>query len=361
MLITGSLGSGKTTLLRRIIDSASSLPAATLQAGNLAAAPSGPAAILQAGNLAAAPSGPAAILQAGKPAGGSTAFRIAVLMNEFGELAVDSRVISGKNIDIIELLGGCVCCSMTGEFEAAVREIIQTIGPDFIVVEATGVAESDALVFEVEDNLPQVRLDSVVCIVDAYLGIKYPHVGYTSRTHIASADIILINKIDLVRPAEAETVEVQVRKYNDRAVLLRTVNCGVDTNLLFGQTSGAWEPGPPAHISTLREAGGRSSISSAHQLHSFTWTTEKTLDSAKFERLVRELPDDLIRAKGFVRFEDGGRLFNYVAGRADFEEFNVERTELVFIGHNPDRLRPEIENRLHDCEAGQCEDEDLGI
>ncbi len=318
ILITGSLGSGKTTLLRRIIDSASSLPAAILQAGNLAAAPSG--------------------------------FRVAVLMNEFGELAVDSRVISGKNIDIIELLGGCVCCSMTGEFEAAVREIIETIGPDFIVVEATGVAESDALVFEVEDNLPQVRLDSVVCIVDAYLGIKYPHVGYTSRTQIASADIILINKVDLVGPAEAQTVEVQVRKYNERAVFIRTVNCGVDTNLLFGQTSRAWEPGPPARFAATFD-GGRSSISTGRPLHSFTWTTEKTLDSAKFDGFVRELPEDLIRAKGFVRLEDGGRLFNYVAGRADFEEFNVERTELVFIGHNMDRLRPEIENRLHDCEV----------
>ncbi|MGA2026470.1 MAG: GTP-binding protein, partial [Syntrophobacteraceae bacterium] len=205
------------------------------------------------------------------------------------------------------------------------------------------------------------------------------HVGYTSRTQIASADIILINKVDLVRPAEAETVEVQVRKYNERAVLLRTVNCGVDTNLLFGQTSrawepavgpqprsprsarrapshgGAWEPGPPAGIDDTRLAatfgGGRSSISTGRPLHSFSWTTGKTIDSGKFDGLVRELPEELIRAKGFVRFEDGGRLFNYVAGRADFEEFNVERTELVFIGHNLDRLRPKIENRLHDCEV----------
>ncbi len=288
MLITGSLGSGKTTLLRRILDSAP--------------------------------------------------FRIAVLMNEFGELAIDSRVIEGKNVDIIELAGGCVCCSMTGEFEAAVREIIEEIGPDFIVVEATGVAESDALVFEVEDNLPEVRLDSVVCIVDAYLGIRHPHVGYVSRTHITSAEIILINKADLVTAAEAETVETQVRKYNDRAAMLRTVNCGVDTNLLFARAPG--------------EQPRRLVSPSGEKFSSFTWTSEKTLESAKFEGLIRELPMELIRAKGFIRFEDGGRLFNYVAGRADFEEFKVDRTELVFIGRNLDIRRPEIEEMLRGCEAG---------
>ncbi|HYA42409.1 MAG TPA: GTP-binding protein [Syntrophobacteraceae bacterium] len=304
MLITGSLGSGKTTLLRRILDSA-------------------------APNRGQPPA-----LQAGNPAAGPAA-RIAVLMNEFGELAIDSRVISGKNIDIIELAGGCVCCSMTGEFESAVREIIETVGPDYIVVEATGVAESDALVFEVEDNLPEVRLDSVVCIVDAYLGTRHPYVGYTSRSQIASADIILINKVDLVTPAEAQTVEAGVAQYNDRAAFLRTVKCGVDANLLFGQTS--------------RHRGGSLFPASEDKFDSFAWTSEKSLDKTKFDELVGELPQELIRAKGFVRFEEGGRLFNYVVGRADFEEFDVAGTELVFIGRNLDRLRPEIENRLNEC------------
>ena len=59
---------------------------------------------------------------------------------------------------------------------------------------------------------------------------------------------------------------------------------------------------------------------------------------------------ELIRAKGFVRFEDGGRLFNYVAGRADFEEFNADRTELVFIGRDLDMRRTEIEEMLRGCE-----------
>ncbi len=303
ILITGGLGSGKTTLLRRIL--------------------------------------------------GSAAFRIAVLMNEFGELAIDSRIIRGKNIDIVELLGGCVCCSMTGEFEAAVKEIIEAYAPDFIVVEATGVAESDALVFEIEDNLPEVRLDCVVCIVDAYLGVRHPYVGYAARSHIASADIILINKTDLTTSAEADTLEAQVRKFNERAAMLRTVNCGVDADLLFGQAA-VERPRPVfSHADESPSSAGADdkSIPSAEKLHSFVWTTGKTLRRSKFDELIGDLPLELIRAKGFARFEDGGRLFNYVIGRADFEEFSVEGTELVFIGRNLDRLRPELEERLRGCEA----------
>ena len=134
-IVTGSLGSGKTTLLRRILE--------------------------------------------------TTGRRLAILMNEFGEIAIDSRVIAGKNVQMIELAGGCVCCSLTGELEAAVVEIIDAVHPELIVLEATGVAEADALVYEIEDNIPLVRLDGVVTIVDAYVTIKFPQMGYTTRTQVA--------------------------------------------------------------------------------------------------------------------------------------------------------------------------------
>lgn len=287
LLITGSLGSGKTTLVRQILKKA--------------------------------------------------VHRIAVLMNEFGEIAIDSKIIKGANIDIIELAGGCVCCSMTGEFEAAVREIIENIRPDFIIVEATGVAESDALVYEVEDNLPEVRLDGVVCIVDAYLSIRHPSVGYTARTQIASSDIILINKVDLVTTDEMGIVEAQVRKYNDRAIITGTVGCGVEPGLLFGLDS----------TSRPRRPG----LSSQVEFQPFTWSTGKTLDSEKFEDLVHDLPEQVFRAKGFVRVQDGSRLFNYVAGRVDFEDFDANETELVFIGPDLDLVREEIARRLKECEV----------
>src|SRR4029077_14748627 len=115
-LITGPLGSGKTTLLRHIL--------------------------------------------AVRPA------KIAIVMNEFGEIAIDTKVIQGKNVRIAELAGGCVCCSLLGEFEAAVEEGITTVNPDRILVETTGVAEPDAILYDVQENIPQVWLDGVITLVD---------------------------------------------------------------------------------------------------------------------------------------------------------------------------------------------------
>src|SRR5437899_7907439 len=101
-VITGPLGSGKTTLLRHVLNSVSK--------------------------------------------------KLAIVMNEFGEIAIDSKIIEGKNVRIAELAGGCVCCSLAGEFEAAVDEIIDRVDPEHIVLETTGVAEPGALTLDIEEN-----------------------------------------------------------------------------------------------------------------------------------------------------------------------------------------------------------------
>lgn len=287
MLVTGSLGSGKTTLLQRILN--------------------------------------------------GTGRRIAVLMNEFGEIAIDSKVLVGENVQIVELAGGCVCCELTGEFEAAVREIVGTVRPEYIVVEATGVAESDALAYEVEDNIPEVRLDSVVCVVDAYLGTKHPQIGHTARTHLKAADVVLVNKIDLVGAEDVHKVEAEVRKYNDRALLLKTVGCDVDVDLLLGVTTGGERSFP-------RERTGATT-----PLESFSFTTDRLLDMECFQSAISRLPETIYRAKGFVRFDGGTFLFNYVTGRVDLEEFSADTTQLVFIGREIGKIREEIMGRLSDC------------
>ena len=152
-LVTGPLGSGKTTLLRHIL--------------------------------------------ATRPA------KIAIVMNEFGEIAIDTKVIKGKNVRIAELGGGCVCCSLLGEFEAAVNEIITRVAPEIIVVETTGLAEPEALVFNIQEALPQCRLDGVVSVIDADMLVRFPELGHTTRLQIEGADILLLNKIDLIEQTGA--------------------------------------------------------------------------------------------------------------------------------------------------------------
>src|SRR5437870_13395532 len=95
-------------------------------------------------------------------------------MNEFGEIAIDTKIIEGKNIRIAELGGGCVCCSLLGEFEAAITEIIEKVAPDMIIAETTGLADPEALVCNIQEALPQSRLDGVISVIDADMLLRIP-------------------------------------------------------------------------------------------------------------------------------------------------------------------------------------------
>ena len=284
-VITGALGSGKTTLLRHIIDT---LPR-----------------------------------------------KIAIVMNEFGEIAIDTKIIQGKNVQMADLGGGCVCCSLLGEFEAAVNEIIDTVDPDRIVVETTGVAEPDALVFDIQESLTAVRLDGVVTVADADAMVKYPQVGHTTRMQIEAADTILLNKVDLVSPSEVEAIAQKLHSLNEVATIIHTQRGQVDPQLLFGIDRQKVQA-PPAHV---------------HQpeFESFSYKTDAMCDRSCFEDFADSLTTEVYRAKGFVRFPQGTYLFNFVAGRWELELFEQEATELVFIGKQVSDRKSEILDRLKSC------------
>ena len=258
-------------------------------------------------------------------------------MNEFGEIAIDTKVIEGKNVRIAELGGGCVCCSLLGEFEAAVNEIIEKLAPERIVVETTGLAEPEALVFNIQEALPRCRLDGVVSVIDADMLIRFPELGHTTRLQIEGADILLLNKIDLVAPGQIEALETTLRQINPTAAIVRTVRCRIDPELLFG-IGRERKIAPPDH---------------RHQseFESFAFTSGKIFSRDYFERFANGLPASLIRAKGFIRFDDGVQLFNFVAGRWELEPFESDRTELVFIGNNIGAQREALLSALKNCEA----------
>jgi G3E family GTPase len=284
-LITGPLGSGKTTLLRQIL--------------------------------------------------ATQGEKIAVVMNEFGEIAIDTKVIEGKNVRIAELGGGCVCCSLLGEFEAAVNEIIEKIVPERIVVETTGLAEPDALVFNIQDALPQCRLDGVVSVIDADMLVRFPEMGHSTRLQIEGADILLLNKTDLVEPVQVESLETKLRQINSTAAIVRTERCRVDPQLLFGV-------GRERTITRLQHR---------HQpeFQSFAFSSSKTFSRGCFEHFADTLSASILRAKGFIRFGDGVHLFNFVAGRWELEQFDAAQTQLVFIGRGIAAQKSAIVDALNKC------------
>jgi G3E family GTPase len=307
-LVTGPLGSGKTTLLRHIL--------ATQRE------------------------------------------KIAIVMNEFGEIAIDTKVIEGKNVRIAELGGGCVCCSLLGEFEAAVNEIIEKIAPERIVVETTGLAEPEALVFNIQDALPQCRLDGVVSVIDADMLIRFPELGHTTRLQIEGADILLLNKIDLIEPAQIEPLEVKLRKINSTTAIVRTERCRIDPELLFGIGRSPREIRSrvmmPSAMSDISR-GERKIAQAKHQhqpeFESFAFTSGKIFSRDCFEEFVIALPNSVVRAKGFIRFGDGSQLFNFVTGRWELEPFETEETQLVFIGKAIAAEKHSIMTALKKCEV----------
>ena len=297
-LITGPLGSGKTTLLRHIL--------------------------------------------------GTRPGKIAIVMNEFGEIAIDTKVVEGKNVRIAELGGGCVCCSLLGEFEAAVNEIIEKIAPERIVVETTGLAEPEALVFNIQEALSQCRLDGVVSVIDADMLVRFPELGHTTRLQIEGADILLLNKIDLIEPASRTLsgLETKLRQINPTAAIVRTERCRIDPELLFGigreRKIGTAEPGSPIPATTHKHQP---------QFESFAFTSGKIFSRDCFEGFANNLPGSVVRAKGFIRFADGGQLFNFVAGRWELEPFETAETQLVFIGRKIAVEKEAILRALRKCEA----------
>ncbi len=287
MIITGSMGSGKTTLLRRILSAGSR--------------------------------------------------RIAVIMNEFGKLAVDGELIRDRSVQVIQLPESPLFRSLKGEFEAAIRAILEQARPHAIVVETTDTSELDSLARGVQYNLQDTRLDSVIYVADAYSSLKHPEINPRAQSHLSNADILLLNKIDLVTMDEIKAMEAFLRTHNPKAVLFKTMGCDVDTNLLFGLDVERLPKDLTHHGEPV--------------FQSFLFTSDIPLDKNCFAKTVYQLPGEVYRAKGFVVFQHEQCLFNYVVGRMDLESFSTDKTQIVFMGRELEQYKADIVQCLRRCES----------
>jgi cobalamin biosynthesis protein CobW len=305
-VITGFLGSGKTTLLRHILD---------------------------------------------RGLGGR---RVAVIVNEIGEVGVDGRVLEGVNVErMIELDSGCVCCTISRHFGLALQELVETVDPELIVVETTGVADPSSIAYEAKQvGFP---LDATITVVDALDFERHAGASDVTREQVAAADFVVLNKTDLVDDERVARVESAIRAINNRALVVRTHHGAVDPDVLFGTSA-------RSHLDRLREEGqerGSRGRNHAHldrdEVSAFVYTAERPFVRSRFEEFLSALPTKVYRAKGLVRFTDSewSALFNFTCGRSEFEWREPVGSDFVgravFIGAGIEALRHGLSRELDAC------------
>ena len=158
--------------------------------------------------------------------------RYAVIVNEFGEIGIDNDLIVESDEEIYEMNNGCVCCTVRGDLVRVVEGLMRRPGRfDAIVVETTGLADPApvAQTFFMDDVVrSKTRLDAVVALVDAkHLPLRLKD-SREAEDQIAFADVVLLNKTDLVSPEELERIEATVRAINPSARIHRTERAGID-------------------------------------------------------------------------------------------------------------------------------------
>jgi G3E family GTPase len=157
--------------------------------------------------------------------------RIAVIENEFGEVGVDHQLVIGAEEEIFETNNGCICCTVRGDLIRILNQLLKRRDKfDYIMIETTGMADPGpvAQTFFLDDDLKQqFVLDAIVTVVDARHFEKHLDELDEPGEQVAFADVVLLNKTDLVTPAELERIERRIRAINKTTKIYRTQNAAV--------------------------------------------------------------------------------------------------------------------------------------
>tara|TARA_R110000782_G_C14819243_1_gene413932 strand:+ start:36423 stop:37406 length:984 start_codon:yes stop_codon:yes gene_type:complete len=298
-VLTGFLGSGKTTLLNRILSERHGL-------------------------------------------------RYAVIVNEFGEIDIDGDLVLRSEDEVLTLSNGCLCCKVRGDLMATLKLLLSR-GDDFdgILIETTGLADPApvAQTFYMDRTISaRLTLDAIVTVVDA------KHVSWSlasfpeAAAQIASANIIVLNKSDLVSEQELGDVETEIGALNGFATLLRSIRGEIPLDRILGCNA--------FDLTKDLEKVSHFQDHSHGAIESFSIRTDQPLDMDRFLRWVDSLlamkGDDLIRVKGILAFEGKSRRFVLQAVHrimdGDFlDDWGAapRTSKLVIIGRDLERDRLE--------------------
>jgi G3E family GTPase len=272
--------------------------------------------------------------------------QIAVIVNEFGEAGIDGQLVISADEEILELNNGCICCTVRGDLSRAVASILQRGRKiDHIVIETTGLADPAPVIqsFILDETLrAHTALDAIVTVVDAQ-HVRDQLDNEQAREQVAFADVVLINKIDLVEGSELGQLRLLVRSLNPLARIHATRECGVDLKDVLGVRAfdlrNALKLDPELLADSTHEHDADISCVSIRERGAM----DATLFTRWLNALVQAQGKNLLRTKGIIDLQGEPRRFVFhgvhmtLDGRPGKPWGVDERlNELVFIGRHLD-------------------------
>jgi G3E family GTPase len=297
-VLTGYLGSGKTTLLNRILSEAH-----------------------------------------GK--------RFAVIVNEFGEVGIDNDLIVDADEEIFEMNNGCICCTVRGDLIRIIEGLMRRSRAfDGIIVETTGLADPAPVAqtfFVDEDVRRKTKLDAIITVTDTRHLLEQIDRAPEAQEQLAFADVVLVNKVDLVDAVGLATIERRIRNINPYAKIHRTERCGVDLAHVLGQDAFNLER-------ILEVEPGFLSEEHEHEhdegIDSLSLVADRPMKPNRFVSWIQDVTQrfgpDILRMKGIASIEDDDRQFVVQSvhmlieggSRRPWKEQEPRQTRLVFIGRD---------------------------
>lgn len=222
--------------------------------------------------------------------------RILVLVNDFGAINIDEKLIIGRSVGKLALSNGCVCCSLAGDLARKLRDVVGSESqPDAIILEASGLSDPHALAFVIDTN-PGIQLDGIVTVIDAETVIEQYKAPLTKELvgkQISGADLLILNKLDLLSQCERE---VTASWLGDRAAgrpIIEAIHSAVPIEVIF--SIDRVEPAKP-EASHVQHA--------AQKFDTLSLVANTRLDRQRVITMLRDFPSSVLRGKGVLAFSD---------------------------------------------------------
>jgi G3E family GTPase len=297
--------------------------------------------------------------------------KIAVIVNEIGEIGIDGELIVSAGDGIMELSDGCICCSINNDLVDTIFQVLERREPvDYIIVETTGLADPLPIIltFLRTEFRNRVRIDSVITLADTENFSLDFFDGLAAYNQFRYADVVLLNKCDLVEAPVLRTIEARIHEIKGDARIIRTTRSQVPLPLIL--SVGLFDP-DQYFIDKPRcaEQTARAHDHSANDgFDCVSFASDQPLAVDRFQTFLdRDLPHGLFRGKGilWVAESDARYIFHLVGKRFSLDESRWDgprRNMLVLIGRNLDgnQLRLQLEACLAQPPGCRCDPRTAG-